>query len=285
LLGPWDHGARANGSPFRDAPSASQFPLDAEILRFFDEHLMGRDTGLADEAPIHYHTLHEERWKAASQWPPVAGSSRWFLAPGGTLGREMPREPSRAEYAVRFTTGTGAHSRYERLGAIAVTDYYDDWNGREGHMLTFTTPPFEHGAELTGHVVAHLHASTSERDGSVFAYLSEADAEGRSWYITEGALRMLHRATTPSPAAYRTSWPFHTFRRADATRMEPGRPERLSFALLPVSWKLAPGSRLRLAIAGTDADHFAQVPHGRPPGLAFTLGGPHASFLELPLVD
>ena len=44
-------------------------------------------------------------------------------------------------------------------------------------------------------------------------------------------------------------------------------------------------SRIRLAIAGADADHYGQVPHGRPPLLEVTLGGPDASFLMLPIRD
>ena len=31
---------------------------------------MDRRTGLRDEAPIHYFSLHEERWRSAAQWPP-----------------------------------------------------------------------------------------------------------------------------------------------------------------------------------------------------------------------
>ena len=65
--------------------------------------------------------------------------------------------------------------------------------------------------------------------------------------------------------------------------MKPGVPETVRFALLPVSWTLQAGSRLRVAIAGADADHFAQVPHGRPPRLEFTLGGDEATFIDLPL--
>jgi predicted acyl esterase len=65
--------------------------------------------------------------------------------------------------------------------------------------------------------------------------------------------------------------------------MQPGVAETVRFALLPISWTLQPGSRLRIAIAGADADHFAQVTHGRPPRLEFTLGGDAASFVELPL--
>ena len=65
--------------------------------------------------------------------------------------------------------------------------------------------------------------------------------------------------------------------------MTPGEPEVLRFALLPVSWKVMKGSRVRLSIAGADADHFMQVPHGRPPRFGVVLGGTHASFVELPL--
>jgi len=40
---------------------------------------------------------------------------------------------------------------------------------------------------------------------------------------------------------------------------------------------------LRLSIAGADGDHFAQVPHGRPPRFEIVAGGADGSFLDLPL--
>jgi uncharacterized protein len=282
LLGPWDHGARTNGSPWRSAPD-SEFPLLGEVLRFFDEHLAGMDTGLRDEAPIHFHTVRDERWQAATAWPPHQASTPLFLDNGGRLSAQPPARPGVASHQAHFTTGTGRQTRYERLGALAVVDYYGDWNGREDRLLTFATAPFERGAELTGHAVVQLNVSTSERDASLFVYLSEVDASGTSWFITEGQLRLLHRDTAPCPPGYRTTWPYRTFYREDAELMEPGVAETARFALLPISWKLQPGSCLRLAIAGADGDHFAQVPHGRPPLLKFTLGGADASFLELPI--
>lgn len=283
LLGPWDHGARTNGSPFRGTGPAPQFPLLAEVLRFFDQHLAGMQTGIGDEAPIHLHTLHSEEWRAASQWPPHAASEKWFLQPSNDLVPVAPKSESLIAYQVRFTTTTGTSSRFERLGALAVDNYYTDWHERHQAMLSFDGKPFERDTELAGHPIITVHVSTSERDASLFAYLSEVDAEGKAWYITEGKLRLLHRAEAPCPATYRTTWPFHTFQRADSKRMEPGVAETVRFALLPVAWMLKRGSRLRLSIAGADEGHFAQVPHGRPPRLKFTAGGPHASFIELPL--
>jgi uncharacterized protein len=283
LLGPWDHGARTNGSPWRDGPPQPRFPVLAEVLRFFDEHLAGLDTGLRREAPVHFHTVRDEKWQAADAWPPHADSTRLYLAEGGQLAAQAPVQSSTAAYQASFTTGTGRHSRFERLGALAVLDYYDDWNGREDRLLTFATAPFEQATELTGHATVQLHVSTSEHDAGLFVYLSEVDAQGRSWYITEGLLRLLHRAETPPPASYAAKWPWRSFRREHASHMQPGVAETVRFALLPVSWTLQPGSRLRLAIGGGDADHFAQVTHGRPPRLEFALGGADASFVDLPL--
>ncbi len=78
-------------------------------------------------------------------------------------------------------------------------------------------------------------------------------------------------------------WPTHSFRREHTAPLVPGEAMLLRIALLPTSWSLRKGSRLRLAIAGADADHYAQVPHGRPPVLTLHHGGAMASRLELPL--
>ena len=64
--------------------------------------------------------------------------------------------------------------------------------------------------------------------------------------------------------------------------MPVGEPQLLRFALLPTSWRFAEGSRIRLSIAGADADHFVQTPHGRPPLLTVLSGGERATSLALP---
>jgi hypothetical protein len=65
--------------------------------------------------------------------------------------------------------------------------------------------------------------------------------------------------------------------------MERNVPAELGIALLPASWVFAKGSRLRLSIAGADALHYPQVPHGRPPRLEITCGGSRSSTIDLPL--
>ena len=127
-----------------------------------------------------------------------------------------------------------------------------------------------------------LWLASSEPDAAVFVYLSEVEADGTARYVTEGVLRAIHRAEAPAPRNYRTTWPWRTFARKDAKPMPVGEPQLLRFALLPTAWRFAEGSRIRLSIAGADADHFVQTPHGRPPMLTLMSGAEKATRLELP---
>jgi hypothetical protein len=282
LLGPWDHGARVNASPWRGRMEP-ELPVLGEVLRFFDQHLAGCDTGLAHEAPIHYFTMHAEEWRAAPAWPPTEGKRVFFATSGNGLATVPPGPGTTDRIEVDFTWGSGSQTRYERIAGIDATDYYADWSEREGKLASFTSSPLEEALEIAGHPVVSLWLASSEPDAAVFVYLSEVEADGTSRYVTEGLLRAIHRAEAPAPRNYRTTWPWRTFARKDARPMPTGEPQLLRFALLPIAWRFAKGSRLRLSIAGADADHFVQAPHGRPPVLTVLSGGAQATMLELPV--
>lgn len=284
LLGPWDHGARTNVSPWREKP-ASEFPLLGEVLRFFDEHLLGLDTGLEDEARVHYHSIHDDQWHPADAWPPARNTERLYLAAGDRLLPQAAPTASDIAFQVSFDWTTGRKTRYERLGAANIEDYYADWAGHEARLPHFDSAPVSAPMAIAGHVVAHLTVAASQPDAAVYAYLSEVEADGTVRYITEGLLRASHRKSEPCPPEYRTTWPYRAHRRADAERLVPGHAVTLDFALLPVAWTLAAGSKLRVSLAGGDRGHFPQVPHGRPPVLTFTLGGADGCYLDVPVAD
>ncbi len=281
LLGPWDHGARIDCSPWRPKEEPD-FPIVGEVLRFFDEYLMGLDTGLRREAPIHYYTMHEEAWQAAASWPPVTTEETLYLEAQAGLS-EQPGGKGADEYQVDFSRGTGGQTRYERIAAIDSRDYYIDWQGRDEAMLRYDSAPLARDWQLSGHVIADLHVASSEPDAAIFVYLSEVEADGTVRYVTEGLLRALHRKESACPPEHRTTWPFRSFTRADAAPMPIGEPQRLHFAMLPTSWTFKAGSCIRLAIAGADADHCGQVPHGRPPLLTLHRGEGLASAIRLPV--
>jgi hypothetical protein len=283
LLGPWDHGARVNGSPWRGRQEP-EFPLAAEVLRFFDHYLMGLPTGLEREARVHYFALGAERWRTAQGWPPQTATRTLYLASAGSLV-EAPRAASQDAYKASFAFGSGHMTRYERIAAIDTPQYYADWQGRDAALLLYTSAPLQQPLLLAGHALATLWLEADQPDAALHVYLEDVEPDGRCRYVTEGALRALHRKTAACPPHHRTTWPWRTFARADAATLPPGKAVEMTFALLPVAWKFRAGSRVRLAISGADADHVVQVPHGRPPSLLIHHGARQPSCLALPCVD
>ena len=279
LLGPWDHGARTNVSPWKSDP-VPEFALMGELVRFFDRFLKSQANGWDAEAKVHYFSPHSEIWHADDAWPPRAHDLILQAGPGATLAESV--KEGRVDYQVTFTMTTGTQTRYERLGTANITEYYADWKARSADMLHFYTEPLSRPLGITGHVVAQLKVASSQPDAAVFVYVSEVEADGSVRYITEGMLRMLHRAEAEAPRDYRTCWPYRSYDKAAAKLMTPGLAEKVRFALLPVAWTLSAGSRLRISISGADDQHYPQVPHGRPPRLTFMTGGADGTRFVIP---
>jgi putative CocE/NonD family hydrolase len=291
LFGPWDHGARTNISPWRGGKPVPEFALMGELVRFFDRFLMHRKNGFDDEARVHFFSPHSETWHADDQWPPRAKAWELQALPDSTLSDSTSSDstsvnsapPGKVDYQVSFTTTTGTNTRYERLGTANIVDYYPDWTARSAEMLHFDTAPLVSPLGIAGHVLANLKISSSQPDAAIFVYLSELEDDGTARYVSEGMLRLLHRAVGEAPRDYRTSWPYRSYARADARLMTPGLAANVTLALLPVAWTFSKGSRLRISISGADAQHYPQVPHGRPPRLTFHTGGTDGTRFVIPV--
>ncbi|MHA1165590.1 MAG: CocE/NonD family hydrolase, partial [Alphaproteobacteria bacterium] len=235
LLGPWDHGARTNVSPFREQVEP-QFSLLGEILRFFDEHLQQRETGLRDEARVHYFSFASECWKSADSWPPAKAPARTLhLAGKGQLaGSAGPEET--VSYRPDFGFGTGQNTRYGRLAALDITEYYPSWEARSDKLLRFAGEPLEQDITVTGHPVLTLKLESDQADAAVIVYLEDIAPDGKRRYVTEGILRALHRKESAPPETYKASWPYHSCLQADAAPLAPGEPALMRIAMLPTSW-------------------------------------------------
>ena len=285
LLGPWDHGARANVSPWRTNNDAQQPVVGAAVLRFFDKHLMECDISIDDEKPIHYFTMGEEKWKAADAWPPPAKQRSLFLGPAGILSKTPTKVPGADTYRGDYACGTGFHSRYDRLYIQNVETYYDDWDGRENNMLSYIAKPLMGDMEVTGHPWVELYFSASEKDCTFFVYLSDVTPEGKSVYVTEGVFRALHRRPGKPPNNIPMTGPSHSFLRDDAVLLTPGEATDLSFEMLPTSYLFRSGHRVRVSIALADPDHFTKIPLGRPPEICLFHSPDRPTRIVLPVIE
>lgn len=282
-LGPWNHGGKIDCTP----PGArrSRFDRRVELFRFFEHHLRGTETGIADEPPIHYFTMVANAWHATDTWPPKAQQRMFYLAADGLLNdREKPKQAGDAcdAYTVDRTHGTGDDSRWDCL-VLSGRVVYPDRAEQDGKLLCYTTPPLEADFEVTGHPVVTLHVTHPHEDGHVFAYLEDVAPDGTVSLLTEGMLRAVHRKLSDAKPPYPHCVPYRTFRRADALPLVPGEPAELTFDLLPVSYLFKKGHRIRLAVGGADVDHFA-APPGPPPTIKVHRSASRPSRIVLPVV-
>jgi putative CocE/NonD family hydrolase len=207
-----------------------------------------------------------------------------YFAEGGTLVGEIG-PASTDTYAVDRTATTGVWSRYGKhlSGGMGPADYGDRAEP-DRKLLCFTSAPLPVDTEVTGHPVAHVCLSCDREDGALFVYLQDVAPDGRVLMVTDGCLRLSMRKTSDA-APYRTNGPWRTGRSDDLEPVDPGEVMDLTFDLLPVSWLFRAGHRIRVAIAGADADNFVQVPeHGPPPRFVVHHGGDRPARVDLPVM-
>jgi putative CocE/NonD family hydrolase len=281
LIGPWDH-TQADISPY-GVPGRTRFATIAALLAFADGRTAGR-ASLLDDAPIHYFTMGEQRWHATKSWPVQNRPTRLYLSDGGRLAAAPQPGEVPVRYLIDFTATTGGQTRYDTLLGHRLRTPYAKRAERDAQLVIHDGAPLAHDMEVTGHPIAHVRLATTATDGAVFAYLEDVWPDGRVTWVTDGQLRLLHRASATYPAATWAAGPPRSYRRADAKPMVPGEAEDIVFELLPTSYLFKAGHRIRLAIAGADKDHFARIPAdpAEAPELTIARGG--ASWVELPVV-
>lgn len=281
-IGPWDHGGAHNAGPFVRAKAS--FDHRAEVLKFFDFHLLELPTGIDREPRVHYYTMGTEVWRSSDEWPPGGLEKLRFQLTGGGGLTDAP-EVARGHDAHRLdaTLGTGPMSRWTALvGPTESPILYPNQERFSARALSYTSPPLPEPLEVTGHPMVTLYLSADANDAAVFVVLEDVAPDGSVRYVTEGSLRALHRRSiTPSPP-YRDAVAVRLYDRASAAPLESGEVAELSFDLLPTSYEFRVGHGVRLSVAGIDADYFD--PLGDATTLRIHRGGEHPSGLTLPIL-
>jgi hypothetical protein len=283
VVGPWSH-RRSDG-----------VNLVAEHLRWFDYWLKGIDNGIKDEPPLTYYTNNTadgHNWRAESRWPPAAVRPATFYFNAGRSGSvnsvndglldsvQPAAEADSDAYRTDYSTSSGPATRWTDVyqGAFG----YRDLTSNDERALTYTTPPLTSDIEVTGHPVVRLWATSDAPDGDFFVYLEDVSEQGRSQYVTEGALKASHRAVHPPPFDY-FELPFHRSFAENGARL-PTAPAELAFDLYPTSYVFKSGHRIRVSITGADQDN-ASTPTAAPaPTIRLHRDRRFASHMVLPIL-
>ncbi len=253
-----NHGHDRSADPFfpeRTEPVPARDDQFSTVLDFSRRVLAGEPVA----RNIHYYVLGANVFRDTAVWPPAGvESERFYLAPGASLSPGAPAA-SIVRYGVDFEAGTGENTRWSTQ--FGPPPAYPDRREADRRLIVFDSVPMQRDMELIGQVVADLTVSMSAPDGAVFVYLEDVAPDGRVTYITEGQLRAIHRAPAdPGTLPFDQGAAPHSFARADALEVRPGEAMQMRIALNPVAALIREGHRLRIAIAGADANVFRRYP-------------------------
>ncbi len=293
IIGPWYHCAW-NSSRLYDAT--------AEHIRWFDHWLKGADNGAEREPGIRYYVSGApgtDPWRAAPRWPlPDARVERYFFAAGLPTGSNPrahalrnrppgssePPDPYTADYTVTTTTlGTAWHYPNPRLrpdepGLVPVRTATIDAKG-----ILYTSPPLDHGIQVTGFPVVSLWVTSTAADQDLFVYLEDVDGTGVSALLATGEIRASYRATSKAPFDDE-GLPWHAGLQHDASPLQAGVPAKIDLALSPLSNWLPPDHRIRVTVTCADAGDWDTPTVEPAPVIGLWHDAAHPSYLALPVV-
>ena len=271
LVGPWNHGQGG----------------DPELLRWFDYWLRDVDNGVMDDPQVHYGASEPSgatQWKSAPRLPlPEARSRSHWLGANGTLSVSRPNASMQIAYEVDHEVSLGTLSRHSYYSQDLYINTVD-LNARAERCLSFTSEPLAEDIEITGWPAVQLELSTSSDRGAVVVTLEQIAADGSAAYLSEGFLNFAHRRVGDDPGGHEGPvW--HSWSKADLAPVNPGEAMDIQVEMYPVSCIVRAGERLRLTIAGADADNLVVPTQGDEATLTITIGGERASRLILPTVN
>jgi uncharacterized protein len=259
ILGPWDHNL-FNISPFTRG-GLTRFRLDRELLKFFDCHLKGETAGIANDKPVHYYTLGEEKWHGCDKWPPpnkpmtlfLASNHQLSAATGGTAGGDVYRIDPQAE--------TGHDGRWDCLMGNVLLRPYPQRKAQDKRLLVYDSQPLTESRSIAGHPAIKVFLKPNGDDCTLFAYLEDVTPTGAVHYVTEGQLLCGNRlVATEQHQPYKTVLPTRSFLAKDYRPLAPNEVTPIDLELLPIAYQFKKGHRIRLSLAGVDKAHFIAPP-------------------------
>ncbi len=202
--------------------------LNAQMLRWFDHWLKGKDTGILQEPEVAIFDSGTRSWSHEEAYPsPRINWTKFFLNEHA-LSIEAPQVHQAAD-AYRLPESYALHVKGQP-------------------SLSYESGALSMPLRLAGPVSLTLHASSSQIDTLWFVNLFDIDPQGKATALSRGMLRASLRAV--DERASKPGQPWHPF-----DVMEPLQPSKVydfEIEMRPVFHTLKVGHRLQLTISSED---------------------------------
>lgn len=266
LIGPWTH-IEAAGVPSTGLPQDGVPNLQQLQLQWFDQYVMGLETGAESQPNVTQYVLGFDRYQITSDWPhPKMQPEEFFLQPSGSISKSKPTEENATRTIIQqpFNSLCSSSTTQWTAGATKFIPLpcFNDNTLAETGAVQFLTPVSEKGLYINGPMQANIWASTTANDANVSVRVDLIDAKGASKPISNGLLTASLRQVDTNRSRVMNGLmlqPWHPFQKEKQLPVVPNVPMLMSVEIFPSAFYVAPGSRLRISI------NSSNLPQGLPP--------------------
>jgi len=285
LMGPWVHGIGPRASGDVDFGPTAGVDMTAEQLRWFDQVLKGKNTGVLDEPRVRLFVLgcsdgmrtengfmeDGGRWLATTAWPPPEASTRaYYVHSDGSLNEQRPGSEAPSTYSFdprnpvptiggQIDSGkdlSPAGPRDQRCNVRIFVCDNDLPLASRRDVLVFQTPPLASDLEIAGPVSVELWISSSAPDTEFTAKLVDLAPPNRD-YPWGYSMNLADRIIRVSSGDYAAS----------RTLLKPGEIRKVTIDLVGVANRFRTGHRIRVDISSSNFPFFDANPNtGERPG-------------------
>lgn len=233
LIGPWGHS-------YPDAVNPGP-GLDwiYEEVRWWQQHLLGVDTGIMDEPMLRTYMPYATpwqvypqdvpgRWVAESVWPsPRATTSTWYLNSAGKLSHQAAKRET-LRYVADKIVGLDKLQWLPFPPSGMPTEQSED----DAKSVVFNSPPLGSDLEILGYPLAKIRVASNVPVAKLAVRMTEVTPEGKSWLVSYGLLNLTHRVSHEHPSA-----------------LNPGEFYDVDIKLFMVAHRFKRGNHIRIALS------------------------------------
>ncbi|KAF2478747.1 Alpha/Beta hydrolase protein [Neohortaea acidophila] len=238
LVGPWGHLYPNFASP------KPRIGFLQEALRWWDQHLKGKETGIMNEPAIRCwmqdtvppQRHFEERpghWVAESSWPSDNTEHRSMALAPGKLVSESDSSANKEHLSIRSPQTVGFAA-----GKWLIFGPYPEGPGDQRQdaigSLVFDTDVYDQPLDILGAPVLQIRVSSDKKVASIAATLSEVLPDGAATRISYAVFNLSTRESDSAPEY-----------------LQPGKFYDVTINLNECCQRISAGSRLRVALSTT----------------------------------
>jgi len=279
LMGPWVHGIGPRASGDADFGAAAEVDMIAEQQRWFDQVLLGKNTGVLDEPRVRVFVMgggsglrndkgfmeDGGRWLATTAWPPPEATARaYYLHSDGSLSERQPGSETASTYSFdprnpvptiggqidsgKDLSPAGPRDQRCRAGIFGCDNDLPLASRRD--VLVFQTPPLTSDLEIAGPVSVDLWISSSAPDTDFTAKLVDVAPPNRD-YPWGYAMNLADRIIRVGSGDYASA----------RTLLKAGEIRKVTLDLVGVANRFRTGHRIRVDISSSNFPFFDVNPN------------------------